>query len=118
MGNFLSTLLYLIILLVIVFGIMFLGSKYVFSKVRINKYIPLGIAIGTFILQMFMPTIIKKDIWWVSFLLTIVTVTFFLWFMDIQATGGPKKKEKKIEIRPKAKPNRVKHLNKSQNNKE
>ena len=31
--------------------------------------------------------------------------------MDIQTTGGPKKKEKKIEIRPKAKPNRVKHLN-------
>ena len=50
-------------------------------------------------------------------LLTILTVTFFLWFMDIQATGGPKKKEKKIEIRPKAKPNRVKHLNNNQNNK-
>ena len=40
MGNFLSTLLYFIVLLAIVFGIMFLGNKYVFSKVRINKYIP------------------------------------------------------------------------------
>ena len=29
----------------------------------------------------------------------------------------PKKKEKKIEIRPKAKPNRVKHLNNSKDNK-
>lgn len=117
MGNFLLTLLYFIVLLAIVFGIMFLGRKYVFSKVRINKYIPLGIAIVMLILQLFMPVIIGKDIFWVSFLLTILTVTFFLWFLDIQATGGPKKKEKKIEIRPKAKPNRVKHLNNNQNNK-
>ena len=117
MGSFLSTLLYFIVLLVIVFGVMFLGRKYVFSKVRINKYIPLGISIVTLILQGFMPAILGENIWWVSFLLTILTVTFFLWFMDIQATGGPKKKEKKIEIRPKAKPNRVKHLNNNQNNK-
>ena len=44
--------------------------------------------------------------------MTILTVTFFMWFLEIQATGGPKKKEKEIVIRPKAKPNRVKHLNK------
>ena len=41
---------------------------------------------------------------------TISTVWFFMWFIDIQSTGGPKKKEKKIEIRPKAKPNRAKHI--------
>ena len=75
MGNFLSTLLYFIVLLAIVFGIMFLGNKYVFSKVRINKYIPLGIAIATFVLQIFMPVIIGKNIWWVSFLLTICTTS-------------------------------------------
>ena len=117
MGSFLSTLLYVIFLLAVVFGVMFLGRKYVFSKVRINKYIPLGIAIATLLLQGIMPVIIGENIWWVSFLLTILTVTFFLWFMDIQATGGPKKKEKQIEIRPKAKPNRVKHLNNNHNNK-
>ena len=43
MANFLGTLLYFLVLLAIVFGVMFLGRKYVFSKVRINKYIPLGI---------------------------------------------------------------------------
>ena len=116
MANFLGTLLYFLVLLSIVFGVMFLGRKYVFSKVRINKYIPLGIAIVLFILQIFMPAILGKNIVWVSFLLTILTVTFFLWFMDIVTTGGPKQKEKKIEIRPKAKPNRVKHLNNAQNN--
>ena len=92
-------------------------NKYVFSKVRINKYIPLGIAIALFILQIFMPVILGKNIMWVTFILTILTITFFLWFMDIVTTGGPKKKEKKIEIRPKAKPNRVKHLNNSKDNK-
>ena len=116
MANFLGTLLYFLVLLAIVFGVMFLGRKYVFSKVRINKYIPLGIAIVLFILQIFMPAILGKNIVWVSFLLTILRVTFFLWFMDIVTTGGPKQKEKKIEIRPKAKPNRVKHLNNAQNN--
>lgn len=113
----LSTLLYFVVLLAIVFGIMFLGNKFIFSKVRINKYIPLGISIATLILQMFMPVILGKNIFWVSFLLTIITLTFFIWFMNIQTTGGPKKKEKKIEIRPKAKPNRVKHLNNVKNNK-
>ena len=116
MANFLGTLFYFLVLLAIVFGVMFLGRKYVFSKVRINKYIPLGIAIVLFILQIFMPAILGKNIVWVSFLLTILTVTFFLWFMDIVTTGGPKQKEKKIEIRPKAKPNRVKHLNNAKNN--
>lgn len=117
MGNFLGTLLYVLVLLVAVFGIMYFGNKYVFSKVRINKYIPLGIAIALFILQIFMPVILGKNIMWVTFILTILTMTFFLWFMDIVTTGGPKKKEKKIEIRPKAKPNRVKHLNNSKDNK-
>ena len=50
---------------------------------------------------------------WLTMLLSIIAVTFFLWFMDIVTTGGPKKKEKEIVIRPKAKPNRVKHLNKN-----
>ena len=117
MGNFLGTLLYFLVLLVAVFGIMYFGNKYVFSKVRINKYIPLGIAIALFILQIFMPVILGKNIMCVTFILTIFTFTFFLWFMDIITTGGPKKKEKKIEIRPKAKPNRVKHLNNSKDNK-
>ena len=117
MGNFLGTLLYFLVLLVAVFGIMYFGNKYVFSKVRINKYIPLGIAIALVILQIFMPVILGKNIMWVTFILTILTITFFLWFMDIVTTGGPKKKEKKIEIRPKAKPNRVKHLNNSKDNK-
>lgn len=111
----LFTVLYFVILLAITFGILFLGRKYVFSKVRINKFIPLGIAIALFLIQLFLPKIMPEQNMWISMVFTIVTVTFFLWFLEIQTTGGPKKKEKQIEIRPKAKPNRVKHL-KNQNN--
>ena len=116
MGNFLFTIIYFVIILAIMFGIMILCRKYIFSKVKINKYIPLGIAIAFFVLQLFMPTILGRNIWWVSFILMIITLTFFLWFLDIQTTGGPKKKEKEIKIVPKAKPNRVKHLNNNKNN--
>ena len=67
MGNFLFTLLYFVVLLAIVFGVMILGRKYVFSKVRINKYIPLGIAIALFILQICMPMILGGNVmWWLS----------------------------------------------------
>jgi hypothetical protein len=114
--NFLTTILYFIALLAITFGIMILGRKYVFSKVRVNKYVPLGIAIALIILQAFLPAILGENNRLISMVLSIVAVTFFLWFMDIISTGGPKKKDKQIEIRPKAKPNRVKHL-KNPNNK-
>lgn len=114
--NFLTTILYFVALLAITFGIMILGRKYVFSKVRVNKYVPLGIAIALIILQAFLPAILGENNRIISMVLSIVAVTFFLWFMDIISNGGPKKKDKQIEIRPKAKPNRVKHL-KNQNNK-
>ena len=106
----LFTVLYFVILLAITLGILFLGRKYVFSKIRVSKFIPLGISIVLFIIQLFLPKIMPQQNMWVSMIFTIVTVVFFLWFLDIQTSGGPKKKEKQIEIRPKAKPNRVKHL--------
>ena len=43
-------------------GVSFLGRKYVFSKVRINKFIPLAIAIILLVIQMFLPNIIGKVI--------------------------------------------------------
>lgn len=106
----LRTVLYFVVLLAVTFGVLALGRKYVFSKVRVNKYVPLGISIVLFILQMFLPSIFGKNIMWISMVLSVLTVAFFLWFMEIISIGGPKRKEKQIKIRPKAKPNRVKHL--------
>ncbi|AOR24060.1 hypothetical protein [Clostridium taeniosporum] len=83
--------------------------KYIFKKVRVNKWVPLSIAIVLFLVQMFFTTI--KQVIPLQMLLSVLSVIFFLWFMDILQTGGPKKQEKKIVIKPKAKPNRVKHRN-------
>ncbi|MGL4774205.1 MAG: hypothetical protein ACRC2K_11610 [Clostridium sp.] len=101
----LSMLLYLAIMFVVIFASFVVLKKYVFSKVPVNKFIPLAVAIILFLIQVF----VKLDS-----IGTMVTTYFavlsFLWFMDIQQTGGPKKnKEKKIVIKPKAKPNRVKN---------
>lgn len=42
--------------------------------------------------------------------ISAVATILFLWFLDILRNGYPKlKKEKKVVIKPKAKPNRVKH---------
>ncbi len=106
MGN----ILFYIVYIAITIGLMVLsftfGRKYVFSKVRVNKWIILAISVVLFLVQF----LVKSTNVWVTMLFTVVILWFFMWFMDIHNTGGPKQKEKKIEIRPKAKPNRVKHL--------
>lgn len=81
-----------------------LCKNYIFSKVKITKWIPLSISIILFVAQIFLASTNK----YLSAGLSIFAVLFFLWFMDIIQTGGYKKKEKKIVIKPKAKPNRVK----------
>ena len=102
----LSTIAYFAITIGLMILLFTFGRKYVFSRVRINKWIPLAISLVLFVVQIF----VKIDNTWVTMGLTLVVVWFFMWFIDIQSTGGPKKQEKKIEIRPKAKPNRVKHI--------
>lgn len=102
----LITIAYIAVTIGLMILLFTLGRKYVFSRVRINKWIPLAISLVLFLAQFF----IKSNNMWINMALSLVIVWFFLWFFDIQSTGGPKKKEKKIEIRPKAKPNRVKHM--------
>ena len=104
--DILITIAYFAITIGLMILLFTLGRKYVFSKVRINKWIPLAISLVLFIGQF----IVRSTNPWITMVFTLVIVWFFMWFMDIQNTGGPKKKEKKIEIRPKAKPNRVKHM--------
>lgn len=106
MSKVLFTIAYFAITIGLMILLFTLGRKYVFSKVRINKWIPLAISLVLFAVQVF----VKIDNTWVTMALTLVVVWFFMWFIDIQSTGGPKKQEKKIEIRPKAKPNRAKHI--------
>lgn len=106
MGNILFYIVYIAILILLMVLSFTFGRKYVYSKVRVNKWIILAIAVVLFIIQM----VLKSTNVWLTMVFTIVILWFFMWFMDIHNTGGPKQKEKKIEIRPKAKPNRVKHM--------
>ncbi|NKF07068.1 hypothetical protein [Clostridium gasigenes] len=103
-----SNILYIVIMIVATILIFWGGRKFIFSKVKINKWIPLGISIVILASQFFIGNQNK----WINAVSTLLTVMFFLWFMEIHSTGGPKVAEKKIVIKPKAKPNRVKHLKK------
>ena len=106
--NILWTILYLLAAVVVTFALAAVGRKYVFTKIRINKWIVLAIAVVLFIAQVFLGNKNTLN----QFLFMVPTLWFFLWFMELQTGVAIKKKEKKIVIRPKAKPNRAKHLNK------
>lgn len=106
--SIIMSILYFIIMLAVIFGIYMLCKKYVFPKVRVNKYIPLAVSVILLILQI--TGVVKSQ--WFAIIITPIIVVCFLWFMDIQQTGGPRKAEKKIVIKSKAKPNRAKNLKK------
>jgi len=102
--DFLITISSFILMFAIIVVAYLLCKKYIFGKVRIIKWIPLSISIILFAAQILLGQTNK----YLSSGLSIFAVLFFLWFMEIMQTGGPKKKEKQIVIKPKAKPNRVK----------
>ena len=102
--SILTTVLLFVVTLLIIGAAFLICRKYIFRKIHINKWIPLSIAIALFIIQIFVD---KTNVFLTS-ALSIFTVLFFLWFMDITQKGGPKKQGKQIVIKPKAKPNRVK----------
>lgn len=106
-------MLALILQIVIMLGFAYLvfafGPKFIFDKIRITKWIPLALAVVVIAAQFFLRTQLSVNL---QLLMTLLGVFFFIWFMHINMTGGPKvKKEKDIVIRPKAKPNRAKHIN-------
>lgn len=105
MANTFVGIIFFAIMLVVVMGAIALLKKFVFPKVRINKFIPLGISIAGLIIQWAGGS---TNIYINLGLMTLVVV-FFSWFLDINQTGGPKKADKKIVIKAKAKPNRIKN---------
>jgi len=106
--NVFISILYFALMAVVLVGVLALLKKFVFSQIRINKFIPLGLAVAAFLYQF----IFKPDNVVVSIGITAVIVLLFAWFWDINQTGGPRKtNEKKIVVKPKAKPNRVKKEN-------
>ncbi|WP_010298398.1 hypothetical protein [Clostridium senegalense] len=94
---------------------------YVFSKIKINKWVVLIIALAVFLIPNFlwptMPVIVNK------YIIPTIFVILFLWFMDLcgflkgfdnvktDNNSNYKKYNKSNNnvIKPKAKPNRVKN---------
>lgn len=98
-------ILQIILLAVVILGGFSVLSRYVFNKVKVNKWIILAASIIIFLIPMFIP--MNQ---WIMLIISAVATILFLWFLDIIRNGYPKlKKEKKVVIKPKAKPNRVKH---------
>lgn len=115
MTGILIFILQFLVLGVVIFGIFTLLRKFVFSKVKINKWIPLAIAIVLFIIQFFVQRINGPA----GLALTVFVLIFFMWFLDVHQGIGPsgKPKGKQIEIRSKAKPNRAKQFYKDKEDK-
>jgi len=92
-------------------------KTFVLDKIKINKWIILGIAFAVFIIPPVafpgLPVIVR------NYVIPGIFVILFLWFLDLSGfmknmntpSYGGKKKNKKdnIIIKPKAKPNRVKN---------
>lgn len=111
MGILLTILYFILMVAIILGGLMFLKAK-VFNKIRINKFIPLAIALVLTASLFVMNYVFKVNYFILNSVIMIFVVYSFSWFLEIVETGGPKV-EKKIVIKPKAKPNRVKNKNKN-----
>ncbi|WP_235829995.1 hypothetical protein [Clostridium mediterraneense] len=110
MLNILYTVLMTVGLAILIFVGYSLLSRYVFSKVAVNKWILLAIAVIIFIISFIIPGT-GSTIEITKVLITGIAAIFLFWFLDVSRSGNPriKKAQKKIVIKPKAKPNRVKN---------
>ncbi|GFP75210.1 hypothetical protein [Clostridium fungisolvens] len=99
---------FLLLFAVVVLAIFNFLKIFVLSKININKWIVLGIAIVAFLL----PIVLRIQSTIASTVSSGLFVILLLWFMEIHQGTSKKKQENKVTIRPKAKPNRVKNMNK------
>ena len=109
-------ILYFILMFVLLLGGLLACKKYIFPKIKMNKYVALLICAVIIIIQFtvkpysYIPN--EKVAMVANTLITIIAVLFFAWFLEINSGVSYKKQEKKIVMKPKAKPNRVKNKNK------
>lgn len=90
-------------------------KKYLFSKMKVNKWVILALAVITFILPyIFYALNVKVSEKVINYVQAPLFVFLFLWYFDLMGFGRPKNgdaaKKHDIVIKPKAKPNRVKHM--------
>lgn len=113
--NWWSFLLQVIIIAFVVVVVYNVIKKYLLNKIKINKWIVLGLAL----LTLFIPVLLtlagvnaNGPIW--QYITSAIFILFFMWFLDLMGVGADRVKNnvasKNTEfIKPKAKPNRVKN---------
>lgn len=109
-----------IVYAVIILVIYNLLKKFILNRFKPNKWMILLVGVAIF----FIPSIIifaagvtnAKVIQVTQTIQSGLFIIVFLWFMDLSGIGGSSKRNLKskndVVIRPKAKPNRVKNMNK------
>lgn len=90
---------------IIVFGAYALLTKFVFNKVIVNKWLLLAVSLIFLGVGFFL---VANT--WLKIVLEAIGIIILFWFFDVYTNGNPRiKKEKKIVIKAKPKPNRVKN---------
>ncbi len=107
-----NNLLIIFGLSIAIFALYTMASMYYLSKIKINKWIVLAIAIVFLIIGVILPAFSDNQI--LNYIPTGIFVFLFLWYADLSGLtklGAPKPKVlPKTTIRPKAKPNKLKYL--------
>ncbi|MBE6060539.1 MULTISPECIES: hypothetical protein [unclassified Clostridium] len=120
MKNVLIFLGSILLFSIIVLGIYALLKKFVFDKIKINKWLVLIMAFIVFVVPPLVFTTLPVLV--TNYVIPGIFVILFLWFWDLcgfmsktqnkiakAAYNKPKSKKNDIVIKPKAKPNRVKN---------
>lgn len=116
MPAWLTALLKILVFSAVILVVFNLLKIYVFSKIRVNKWIVLTVGLLVFLLPIFITAVmrIKLSPVILNYIQMPLFVILFLWYMDLIGVGATRNvdrnKKDNIKIRPKAKPNRVKHL--------
>jgi predicted membrane channel-forming protein YqfA (hemolysin III family) len=115
-GSWITLILSILLFTAVTIIVFNLLRIYVFTKVKVNKWIVLAIAVLIFFMPAFLGVNLQNGV--VSAVQSGLFVIFFLWFMELSGFSnkgaskrfyGKNDKNDKIKIRPKAKPNRVKN---------
>lgn len=112
MSGFLTDFVKIMILAVAVLVVYNVAKKYILYKVKLNKWIILSLALIVLVLPGLLKVNLATSVW--GLLQTGLFVFLFLWFFDNTKFASKRNEptRKNIEIKPKAKPNRVKNMNK------
>ncbi len=106
-----NNLLIIFVLSIVIFAIYTMASVYFLSKLKVNKWLVLGSAFLFLIIGIIIPAYTTNVI--INYIPTGIFVFLFLWFADLSGftnMGAPvPKDEPKTQIKPKAKPNKLKY---------